>query len=89
MHDVVSVAITVGTILIAACFSHSAINTSRSDVRTDIQTLRNEVHSDMHSLRSEMLSKMDSIRRDMREFYAEQARHDARLTALERTSEGR
>ncbi len=36
-----------------------------------------------------MLSKMDSIRRDMREFYAEQARHDARLTALERTSEVR
>ncbi len=96
MHDVLSVAITVATILIATYFSHSAINTLRNDVRSDISSLRgdmnslrNEVRSDMHSLRSEMLSKMDSIQRDMRDFYAEQARHDTRITALERASEQR
>ncbi len=85
MHDVLSVAITVATILIATYFSHSAINTLRNDVRSDISAVRGE----MHSLRSELLGKMDSIQRDMREFYAEQARHDTRITALERASEQR
>ncbi len=74
MHDVLSVAITIATILIATFFSNSAINTLRSE---------------MHSSRSELLAKMDSIQRDMREFYAEQARHDTRIHALERASEQR
>ena len=74
MHDVLSVAIRVATILGATFFSNSSIN-----------TLRAEMRSDMNSLRSELLGKMDALQRDMREFYAEQARHDTRITALERT----
>lgn len=75
MHDVLSVAITVATILGATFFSNASIN-----------TLRAEMRSDMNSLRSKLLSKMDSLQRDMREFYAEQARHDTRISALERAS---
>ena len=74
MHDVLSVAITVATILAAGYFNQNAINSLRTE---------------MNSLRTEVNGKMDSIQRDMREFYAEQARHDTRISALERTSDSR
>lgn len=61
MHDVVAVGITLATILAAAFFSNSAVN----------------------SLRSKVMGKLDGIQRDMREFYAEQARHDVRISNLE------
>ena len=37
----------------------------------------------INNLRSEVMGKLDGIQKDMREFYAEQARHDVRLTNLE------
>ena len=74
MHDVLSVAITVATILAAGYFNQNAINSLRTE---------------MNSLRTEVNGKMDSIQRDMREFYAEQARRDTRISALERTSDSR
>ncbi len=72
MHDVLSVAITVATILIASYFNQSAINSLRGEFT---------------SLRTELNGKIDAIQRDMREFYAElMPRHDTRINALERTS---
>ena len=78
MHDVLSVAITVATILGATFFSNAQINSLRSE----LQGLRSE----MNTLRSELLKRMDTIVRDMREFYAEQRQDDTRITALERAS---
>ncbi len=37
----------------------------------------------VNALRSEVMGKLDSIQKDMREFYAEQARHDVRISNLE------
>ncbi len=37
----------------------------------------------INNLRSKMLGKLDAIQKDVREFYAEQARHDVRITNLE------
>ncbi len=37
----------------------------------------------VNNLRSEIMGKLDAIQKDMREFYAEQARHDVRITNLE------
>ena len=81
MHDVLSVAITVATILAAGYFNQNAINSLRGEM--------NSLRGEMNSLRTEVNGKMDSIQRDMREFYAEQARHDTRISALERTSDSR
>lgn len=78
MHDVLSVAITVATILGATFFSNAQTNS----LRNELQGLRSE----MNVLRTELLKRMDTIERDMRDFYAEQARHDTRIAALERTS---
>ena len=61
MHDVIAVSITTATILVAAFFNNSALN----------------------SFATEVNAKLDSIQRDMRAFYAEQARHDVRITNLE------
>lgn len=36
-----------------------------------------------NNLRTELVGKLDAIQRDMREFYAEQARHDVRISNLE------
>jgi hypothetical protein len=47
--------------------------------RQDVASLRSE----MVAFRAEMNSRFDSIHRDMREFYAEQARHDLRIGSLE------
>ena len=76
MHDVVGVGITIATILAATFFSNQSINNLRSELHSD---LRHEIGS----LRSEVMGKLDAIQRDMREFYAEQARHDVRITNLE------
>lgn len=40
-------------------------------------------NSAVNALRTEVMGKLDSIQKDMREFYAEQARHDVRITNLE------
>ena len=40
-------------------------------------------HQALNTLRSEMMGKLDAIQKDMRESYAEQARHDVRITNLE------
>ena len=92
MHDVLSVAMIVATILISTQFCHAAINTLRNDVRADISSVCGEMSSlrgKVHSSRSELLARMDSIQRNMRDFYAEQARHDNRITALERAPKQR
>jgi hypothetical protein len=68
MHDIAGVGITVATILAATFFSSQSINGLRSE---------------MNNLRSEIMGRLDSIQKDMREFYAEQARHDVRITNLE------
>lgn len=81
MHDVLAVAITIATILAAAFFNQSAVNSLRGDL--------NGLRSEMNGLRSDMNGQFDAIKRDMREFYAEQARHDTRIGALERTAERR
>ena len=80
MHDVLSTAITVATILGAAFFSNAQINALRSEMHA----MRSELIGRIDAVRSELNGKMDSLQRDMREFYAEQARHDTRITALER-----
>jgi hypothetical protein len=36
-----------------------------------------------NNLRTEVIGKLDAIQRDQREFYAEQARHDVRISNLE------
>ena len=103
MHDVLSVAITVATILLASYFNQSAINSLRgemnsirgemhslrSELNGKVDSLRSELNGKVDSLRSELNGRIDSIQRDMREFYSEQARHDTRITALERTSDSR
>ena len=68
MHDVLSVGITIATIIAATFFNNQSINNLRVE---------------MHGIRTELLGKLESIQKDMREFYAEQARHDVRLTNLE------
>ena len=82
MHDVLSTAITVATILGAAFFSNTQINS----LRNEMHAMRSELYGEMHSIRNELNAKMDSLQRDMREFYAEQARHDTPIMALERAS---
>ncbi len=37
----------------------------------------------IHNLRTEVIGKLDAIQKDMREFYAEPARHDVRIGNLE------
>ncbi len=85
MHDVLSVAITVATILIASYFNQTAINS----LRGEMDSLRTDLNGKFESLRSELNGKIDAIHRDMREFYAGQARHNMRLTTLQRTSDPR
>jgi hypothetical protein len=72
MHDVIAVGITLATIIAAAYFSNASVT-----------ALRTEMRADMNSVRSEILGRLDSIQKDMREFYAEQARHDVRIANLE------
>jgi len=72
MHDIVGVSITVATILVATFFSNQSVSALRTEMRNEIG-----------SLRSEMLGKLESIHKDTREFYAEQALHDVRITNLE------
>jgi hypothetical protein len=43
----------------------------------------------VNSLRSELLGKLDAIQKDMREFYAEQGRHDIRIANLEQNEQRR
>jgi outer membrane murein-binding lipoprotein Lpp len=76
MHDVIGVGITIATILAATCFSNQSINNLRSEMHSDLRF-------EIGSLRSEVMGKLDSIQRDMRDLYAEQARHDVRITNLE------
>lgn len=101
MHDVISAAITVATIIAAAFFSNAQLNglrgemnalrgdllgenkSLRTEVHGEINSLRNEIHGEITSLRSDVTSRLDSIQKDMREFYAEQARHDVRISKLE------
>ncbi len=94
MQDIAGVGITIATILAATFFSHQSINSLRTELRAEINglrtelsseasSLRKEIHSEVNGLRSEVLTKLESIQKDMREFYAEQARHDVRLTNLE------
>ena len=40
-------------------------------------------NSAVNALRTEVMGKLDAIQKDLREFYAEQARHDVRITNLE------
>jgi hypothetical protein len=76
MHDVIGVGITIATILAATFFSNQSINNLRSEMHSDLRF-------EIGSLRSEVMGKLDSIQRDMRDLYAEQARHDVRITNLE------
>jgi septal ring factor EnvC (AmiA/AmiB activator) len=65
---------------------HGEIGSIRAELRSEIGSTRAEIGSvrtEINALRSEMHSRLDSIQRDMREFYAEQARHDVRITKLE------
>lgn len=72
MHEIIGVGITIATILVAAYFSNQATN-----------NLRTEMQAQLNSLRTEVIAKLEVIQRDMREFYAEQARHDVRISHLE------
>ena len=72
MHDIAGVSITIATVLAASFFSNQSVNNLRAEMRAEI-----------NSLRSEIMSRLDSIQKDMREFYAEQARHDVRISNLE------
>ena len=72
MHD----ALTIGIPLIAI-FAGILLN------RQDVQSLRSDLRGEISSLRSEINGRLDSIQRDQREFYAEQTRHELRITALE------
>ncbi len=72
MHDIAGVSITVATILAASFFSNQSVN-----------NLRAEMHAEINSLRSKIMGRLESIQKDMREFYAEQARHDVRVSNLE------
>jgi predicted nucleic acid-binding Zn-ribbon protein len=79
MHDIVGVSITVATILAATIFSNQSVNSLRTELRSEVGSLRSE----MHAIRTELLGKLEAIQKDMREFYAEQARHDIRIANLE------
>ena len=86
MHDFAGIGITVATILAATFFSNQAANALRTEMRLEINSLRTEtdgLRSEPYSLRSDIMSRLNSIQRDMREFYAEQVRHDARIASLE------
>jgi hypothetical protein len=72
MHDIAGVGITVATILAATFFSNQSVNSLRTGLR-----------SEMNSLRLELIGRLESIQKHIREFYAEQARHDVRITNLE------
>ncbi len=72
MHD----ALTIGIPLVAI-FAGIMLN------RQDAASIRSDLRNEISSLRSEVNSRLDSIQRDMREFYAEQARHDVRISSLE------
>jgi hypothetical protein len=72
MHDVLSVGLPILVILAGILLN-----------RQDASAIRSELRSEISSLRSEMTMRFDAIQRDMREFYAEQARHDVRIAKLE------
>lgn len=82
MHDVLAVSITVATILVASFLNQSALNSLRSDLNSKIDLNQRDLNSKMDAVQRDLAT----IQRDMREFYAEQARHDVRLTAVERAS---
>ena len=86
MHDIVGVSITVATILAATFFSNQSVSALRTEMRGEIGGLRGEMGSlgsEMHAIRAELLGKLESIQKDMRDLYAEQARHDLRISNLE------
>ncbi len=92
MHDTLTIGLPILAILAGILLNRqdvsglrTEVNGLRNDLHSEINGLRNDLHSETNSLRSEMNSRFDSIQRDMREFYAEQARHDVRLTRIEQT----
>ncbi len=72
MHEYIGLAITIATILAATLFNNQSLNTFRAEIRADLNNYRAETNA-----------KLDSISRDMRDLYAELARHDLRLSNLE------
>lgn len=72
MHDVLTIGLPLLAILAGILLN-----------RQDVGALRNDLHTEIRTLRAEINSRLDSIQRDMREFYAEQARHDVRISKLE------
>ncbi len=49
--------------------------------RQDSSSFRSDLRAEISGLRGEMNARFDSIQRDLREFYAEQARKDVRLSS--------
>lgn len=68
MHDAITVGLPLVAILAGILLNRQDVNTLRTDMNRRFDAVD---------------AKFDSFQRDMREFYAEQARHDVRITALE------
>jgi hypothetical protein len=90
MHDVIVVGIPLLAIMAGILMNRQDVNLLRgeigglrSELHSEVGSLRSELHSEIGGLRSEMNARFDSIQRDMREFYAELARHDTRIAVLE------
>lgn len=64
------------------------IDSKVDGVRGEVDGLRSElgakIDGRVDSLRAELGGKLDKLAADYTQFYAEQSRHDERLTALER-----
>ena len=84
MHDAFQVGLPILFILFGILLNRQDVTALRNELRTEIGSLRTELHAEIGGLRGEMNSRFDSIQRDLREFYAEQARHDVRISKLER-----
>jgi hypothetical protein len=75
MHDLLVIGVPVAVILAGILLNRQDV----SGLRTEINVLRSEMNGRFDSIEA----RFDSIHRDMREFYAEQARHDVRINKLE------
>jgi chromosome segregation ATPase len=83
MHDALVIGVPVVVILVGILLNRQDATAIRSDLRAEINGLRSDIYPRLESIQRDIDARLDAIHRDMREFYAEQARHDVRINKLE------
>ena len=79
MHDVLIVGVPLIAILAGILLNRQ----EASSLRSELNSRFDKVDAKFESVQRSVDARLESIQRDMREFYAEQARHDVRISSLE------